>query len=141
MVILDTDVLSWLLTEGSPIAVRIRERLRMSGESDAITMVTVQEQLRGRLAYCSGAKTVEQYVEGLRRLADTLEDYRERMILNFDDAAAAAFKMLKAAKIRVGTMDLRIASIALARDATVVTVNVSDFRRVPGLKVEDWTAA
>lgn len=37
-------------------------------------------------------------------------------------------------------MDLRIAAVALTNDATLITGNLSDFRRVPGLRVEDWTA-
>jgi tRNA(fMet)-specific endonuclease VapC len=36
-------------------------------------------------------------------------------------------------------MDLKIASITLAFGATLVTRNWSDFIRIPGLKIEDWT--
>jgi predicted nucleic acid-binding protein len=43
-------------------------------------------------------------------------------------------------KVRIGTMDLRIASIALANGFTLLTRNLVDFQQVPGLKVEDWTA-
>ncbi len=39
---------------------------------------------------------------------------------------------------RVAEPDLRVAAIALARDATLVTGNVRHFERVPGLRIENW---
>ncbi len=36
-------------------------------------------------------------------------------------------------------MDLKIAAIVLTHDATLLSKNLSDFRKVPGLKVADWT--
>lgn len=59
-------------------------------------------------------------------------------IIDFDDVAATKFQELKKAKIRVGTMDLKIAAIALVHGASVLTGNKGDFRQVPGLKIEDW---
>lgn len=58
----------------------------------------------------------------------------------FDTAAAAHFENLRKAKIRVGTQDLKIASIALASGATLLTRNTRDFARIPGLLFEDWSA-
>ena len=60
-------------------------------------------------------------------------------VLPFDVRAAAHFDELKGQRIRVGTQDLKIAAIALANDATVLTRNTQDFSRVPGLKFEDWS--
>jgi tRNA(fMet)-specific endonuclease VapC len=40
---------------------------------------------------------------------------------------------------RIGAMDLRIASVALASQSTLLSRNLRDFQRVPGLNVEDWT--
>ena len=57
----------------------------------------------------------------------------------FDAAAVSEFKRLKAAKVNIGTMDLRIASIVLANSATLVSMNLRDYQKVPGLQVEDWT--
>lgn len=76
---------------------------------------------------------------GYELFANAIEDFRRFAIVPFDTAAQAAFDGLKAAKIRVGTMDLRIAAIALSRNLVVVTRNVSDFGQVPGLTTEDWT--
>lgn len=140
MLVLDTDMLSLIQSETSAAGQRVRDRIRASGRPDVITITTVEEQLRGRVAYCAGAKTVEQYIEAVRRLHTALRDLQGRAILDFDSRAAAEFKKLKAAKVRVGTMDLRIASVTLAHDATLLSANLSDFRKVPCLKVEDWSA-
>lgn len=39
----------------------------------------------------------------------------------------------------IGSNDLMIAAIALAHDLTLVTNNCQEFKRVPGLRVEDWS--
>ena len=57
-------------------------------------------------------------------------------------AAAAVYGTLRAdlerRGMRLDDPDLRVASIALARDLTLVTGNVRHFERVPGLRVENW---
>ena len=42
--------------------------------------------------------------------------------------------------VLIGTMDLRIAAIAIAHDAVLLTGNLVDFRKVPGLCAEDWAS-
>jgi tRNA(fMet)-specific endonuclease VapC len=63
-------------------------------------------------------------------------------VLPFDRAAARCAAeldaALSAAGISIGPMHTLIAGSALARHATLVTHNVREFRRVKGLKVEDW---
>jgi len=65
--------------------------------------------------------------------------------LPFDDDAAEAYGRIRAALADQGKMigpnDLMIASIAKARNLTLVTHNTDEFCRVPGLKIEDWESA
>jgi tRNA(fMet)-specific endonuclease VapC len=60
-------------------------------------------------------------------------------VLAFTPEAEAIYWQLKVQKVSIGSRDLRIASIALSLDATVVTRNLKDFRQVPDLKFEDWS--
>ena len=48
------------------------------------------------------------------------------------------FERLKSARLKMSTLDLKIASIALAYDATLLSRNLRDFRQVPALRVESW---
>jgi tRNA(fMet)-specific endonuclease VapC len=68
-----------------------------------------------------------------------LENYRRIPIMKFDEKAGEAFKNLKKQKIRVGTMDLKIASIAISQNALLISRNISDYEQIPNLRVEDWT--
>ena len=62
----------------------------------------------------------------------------------FDDRAALEFGRIRAALETAGTpigpYDMQIAAIALVHDLIVVTHNVREFSRVPGLQFEDWEA-
>ena len=62
--------------------------------------------------------------------------------LPFDDKAAEVYGQIRAELERAGTPigpnDLMIAAIAFANDVTLVTHNTREFRRIKGLKIEDW---
>lgn len=80
-------------------------------------------------------------VSAYSRLELHIKTFEGIPLLSFDSRAADHFEQLQRAKIRVGTMDLKIASIALANEATVLTRNLSHFGKVPGLLVEDWSGS
>ena len=61
-------------------------------------------------------------------------------IVDFPLPAILRWQQLFSLPLNVGSMDLKIAAIALELDAAVVTRNVRDFRREPGLRIEDWSA-
>jgi tRNA(fMet)-specific endonuclease VapC len=87
------------------------------------------------------AKTVAQEIEAYGRLKIHLESFRYIVVLDFDERAAVKYQHLRGERLRIGTMDLKIAAIVLANDSTPLSRNLSDFHKVPGLKVEDWTVA
>lgn len=135
--ILDTDHVS-LYQRGHPL-IRARAAAVLPAEI-AVTIISFEEQVRGRLARVRAAANLTQEVERYARLQETLAYFSQVHVLPFDDVAAQRFLLLNRQRIRIGTQDLRIAAIALVNGCTVVTRNRRDFERVPGLAVEDWTA-
>ncbi|MCI0702036.1 MAG: type II toxin-antitoxin system VapC family toxin [Planctomycetia bacterium] len=136
---LDTDVLTLHQCRKGDQYARLEARLATCEQEVYVTIVSFEEQMRGWMASCAKAKKPEDYATATRRLNEMLEDFGNRAVLLFDDRAVAEFKRLKAAKVRIGTMDLRIASIVLANSAILITRNLRDYEQVPGLQAEDWT--
>ncbi|MCI0683682.1 MAG: type II toxin-antitoxin system VapC family toxin [Gemmataceae bacterium] len=140
MVVLDTDHVTLLERSEQGPGARLLARTKvLPKEEVAATIVSYEEQLRGWLTYLAKAKTVKDQVEAYGRVRRMLVHYCAMTVLPFDELAAVEFQRLKGHKLRVGTMDLKIAAIALANRATVLTRNVGDFTKVPGLRIEDWT--
>lgn len=138
MLVLDTDHMS-VLEWGGDQAATLRQRLSAYAAYDvATTVISYEEQVRGWMAYLARARNVVQEVEAYRRLRRHLDNYRDIVVLDFDEHAAAEFQRLRRSRIRVGTMDLRIAAIVLSRKATLLSRNLGDFRKIPGLEVRDW---
>lgn len=139
MVLLDSDHMS-LIQRGGLDGRRIWQRLRTLPPDDiAVSAVSYEEQTRGWLARIAKAPTLERISSDYAELKNLLQDYCNIAVIDFDAKAAFHFRRLRQAQIRIGTMDMRIASIALANDAVVLTRNTSDFSKVPELRVEDWS--
>ncbi len=68
-----------------------------------------------------------------------IQYFSTSQILAFDESAADLAEQLKHQRVRISTLDLRIASIALSQNATLLTRNQRDFSKVPNLRTEDWT--
>jgi tRNA(fMet)-specific endonuclease VapC len=133
--ILDTVTLS--LLERKDLAV-LRRFLVVPPSEVAITVINVEEQMTGWQIYLRRAKTDKELAAAYERLANSVRVLSGMRILGFSEFAIARYKMLSAMKLNVGKMDLRIAAIALDAGATVITRNLGDFQRVPGLICENW---
>jgi tRNA(fMet)-specific endonuclease VapC len=140
MFILDTDHLGILQRHRSPEYDQLVARMSTIDETDIyITIVSFHEQISGWAKYVKGAQDSSKVVSGYQRLEQIIQDFATAQVLPFSTAAAEIFDDLKRKKVRVATMDLRIASIAIAQRMTVITRNTVDFSRVPELQFVDWT--
>lgn len=138
MYILDTDHLS-VLERGGPGAQRLIQKIvEIESTQLAVTIISYEEQMRGWLSYIAKAKKLEEQVVGYGKFKQQLKNYCEIVVLDFDQAAAEKFQQLKKL-YRLGTMDLKIASISIVNQAILLTRNRSDFGQISGLSIEDWT--
>jgi tRNA(fMet)-specific endonuclease VapC len=135
--LLDTDMLT-LIQFGQAAAVR---RLATHPDSDvAVSVLSVQEQMKGWLARLNRLRTPPQFADWYDRLANRMFPVWQRnALLSFPEPAILRFEQLRSLRLNVGNMDLRIAAVALENGLKVVTRNQRDFGRVPGLTTEDWS--
>ena len=137
MLILDTDHLTEI-ERGSAAGSALRRRLDRP-EIDAVaTIVSAEEQLRGWLAQIHAKRSVHDQIDAYSRLQARLEFYAEWTLLPWTTGAADRFIAFRKAGVRIGTMDLKIAVIALEHGGTVLSQNLADFQQVSGLNVESW---
>jgi tRNA(fMet)-specific endonuclease VapC len=139
MINLDTDHLTILGYPEDPRCAAVAGRMRLVGEHGfGTTIVNVEERMRGWLAEINRRREVHQQIAAYERLVNLLSFLRRWTILLFDDRAADQFIQIRKQRIKIATQDLKIASIALVQNALLLSANLRDFRRVPGLRVESW---
>jgi tRNA(fMet)-specific endonuclease VapC len=136
--VLDTDLLSLYQRNHPQVSARIR-LARQNGLRLTTTVITVEEQYAGRLAQVRKSQTSETLIAAYSRLTATFSLFSQLEILGYEISADNYFRQFRQMRIRIGTQDLRIASIALAHNAIVVTRNRKDFEQVPDLIIEDWS--
>jgi tRNA(fMet)-specific endonuclease VapC len=138
MLILDTDHLVEYQKGTSPEARRLKQRLDEATEPYGTTIITVEEVMRGWLAAIRRTPDPFGQINAYAKLRQLFRSFATWDVHDWTASSTADFAALKAAKIRLGTMDLKIASIAIANDATLLSRNLHDFQKVPGLRVGDW---
>ncbi len=113
---------------------QVRERFNLEADSLCISTIVLSELLHG----AAKAGRPEHSRSEVERFAARLE------VLVFDEAAADHAAEIRAHLERqglpIGGYDLLIAGHARSRGLTVVTGNLAEFRRVDGLRCEDWLA-
>jgi tRNA(fMet)-specific endonuclease VapC len=139
MILLDTDHLTVLKYPENPQCLHLKARMATSIDPVfALTIVTAEEQLRGWLAEINRQRTPRQQIPAYLRLRRLLEFLRPFPLIDFDEPAATEFERLRKAKVRIGSMDLKIGCIALVHNVLLLSANLRDFEQVPNLHVENW---
>ena len=137
MLVLDTNHLKELAYP-TPLGERLRSRLLQAAAPVFTTVITLEEELRGVLARANRTLESDERILAYQKLIERVNFFARWDILPLDTESDTAFTRFRSQGVRIGTMDLRIASIALVHDATLLTRNTVDFAQVPGLKFENW---
>lgn len=128
--LLDTNTCIGVLNGTSPA-------LRRRQQATPASRIRLCSVVKAELLY--GAEKSARPAQVKQKLIEFFARFKS---MPFDDDAAEVYGELRAALGRagqpIGPNDLLIAAIALAAGLTVVTRNVGEFSRVPGLLVEDW---
>ncbi|WP_446393302.1 type II toxin-antitoxin system VapC family toxin [Coleofasciculus sp. E1-EBD-02] len=139
MYILDTDHLSFIQRNGQEGRRILAKLATVEAAEVAVTIITYEEQVRGRLSVISRAKTLDEQLlayQGLQQLSD---NYRSIVVIPFNRDAGLEHQRLRKTYPRLGNMDLKIAAISLVNNAILLTRNTSDFGQIKELQIEDWS--
>jgi tRNA(fMet)-specific endonuclease VapC len=127
----DTDILAAALLREPPMHL-VRRLARAPAEEQCTTAVSV-----GEIAYAVARNGDEEIAGRVRELIAAAS-----AVLPFDQEAAETYGSLRAHLDRIGVRldepSLRVASIAISRDLTLVTASARLYDRIPGLRIENW---
>lgn len=138
--LLDTDHISFIQRGSGSEFSRLTFRIAQHPIADfALSVVSFHEQVLGAHNFINRARTNADIIRGYALLLETFQGFATAPVLPFDAEAIAVFDQLREQRVRVSTMDLRIAAIAMSRNLVLLTRNLGDFSKVPGLVTEDWT--
>jgi tRNA(fMet)-specific endonuclease VapC len=130
LTLLDSNVLIHYLRGVEPVT----SRMKAASPAELAVPAVVAYELEYGTLKAGGARR-------RKMLSQVVGDLEE---VPFDGAAARAAAQirveLEARGQTIGPLDLLIAGTAVSRRATLVTNNTAEFRKVPGLRIQDWTA-
>lgn len=137
MILLDTDHVTVLRMPPTDRRTRLLARLSLAaGEPITIPVVAAEETMRGWLAAIAKERQARRQVGPYDELARLFDFFAEFEIAPFDERAADLFDQFR--RIRISASDRKIAAIARANNALLLTANRRDYEQVPGLRFENW---
>lgn len=129
--LLDTNICIYALKQSQVVLARL---LALRPIDVAVSVITVAELRTGAAKSASAAKTTRLLEHFLRPLA----------VLDFTSDDALAYATVRAklehAGTPIGPLDTLIAAQAVARKVTLVSNNEREFKRIVGLRLENWAS-
>ena len=139
--LLDTDHISFLQRRSGTEHTRLVIRMGQYSPADfALSIVSLHEQVLGAHDFINRARANTDVIRGYNLLFEILQGFASAPVLPFDIESITIFDELRGQRVRVSTMDLRIAAIAISHNLVLLTRNIRDFSKIPELVTEDWTA-
>ncbi len=135
--VLDTDILTLFRRNHAGVVQQVYAHFL---DDLAIAVISAEELITGWLTYIRSARRPDRIAFGYFELGQTVAFLADWILLPFTEQAITRYEHLRSQRLNVGSQDLRIAAIALEQNGTVVTRNLRDFQRVPGLVAENWAA-
>lgn len=121
--LLDTDHISFLQRRSGSEFTRLIIRMGQHPPDDfVLSVISFHEQVLGAHNFINRARTNTDTVRGYALLSETLQGFAVSPVLPYDTQAIAVFDELREQQVRVSTMDLRIAAIALSRNMENVNI-------------------
>ena len=134
--VVDTDILT--LFQSGHAAVLDHVQACPAGQL-AISIISVEEELRGWFTKLRRAKKCDQLARVYQCLIDAVRFFSNLQVVSFTEPAIARYDNLRKAHRNISKNDLRIAAIVLEHSDTLATANVKDYQAIAGLKIEDWS--
>lgn len=137
MILLDSDHLTALKYTTGERSLRLRARLgAVVGEVVGTTVVNVEEQMRGWISVIAKERQPRRQISAYRELARLFGFIQPYHIALLTDAAVDLLDQY--GRIKISMSDRKIAAIAVANNALLLTANRRDYEQVPGLRFENW---
>jgi tRNA(fMet)-specific endonuclease VapC len=138
MIALDADILSDLMRGRDDYVQRVG---KIPSDERYIPIVVIEETMRGPLnaiRRSESGKSKQRLASAYAYFEETVKDLRNVPILSLSTQAENQVTAWRQQGFRTGTRDLRIAAIAVAHSARLITRNRRHFEQLPGLDVEFW---
>ena len=137
MILMDSDHLTVFKYTSGERSLRLRARLdAVVDEVVGTTVVNVEEQMRGWISVLAKERQLRRQIAAYRELAHLFEFIRPFHIALLTDAAVDLFDQFGG--IQISKSDRKIAAIAIANNALLLTANRRDYEQIPGLRFENW---